>query len=153
MNKKSEKKKSDGEKAGRKSSGISMPVSETSSCGLGADYKEREASDGESGKSCESKINKARGSDGRFIKGNVPPKSTGRPCKSKELAALLKPSYSEIKRILASDASDKVKFEAAKWVIEMNIGKPTQQLDAKAQIDNAGVVEIKFEGELNEWSE
>lgn len=162
MKKASEKKKSGKSvKASDNSEKISENRKSGEKIGLSDTSDERDAFSGNTDKKSgvgaskqnSDNINTARGANGRFLKGNRTPKSPGRPCKSKELAALLKPSYAEIKRILHSDASDKVKFEVAKWVVEMNIGKPTQQVDAKAEIDNAGVVQIKFEGELGEWSE
>lgn len=95
-----------------------------------------------------------RDASGRFVKGSTPPKSPGRPRKPPELMSLMPESLKTIEEILKGDkTSDKLKFEAAKWVIEMNIGKPMQQVDASVQekLDMSAVV-LKFEGELDEWS-
>lgn len=96
-----------------------------------------------------------RDEHGRFIKGTSTPKSPGRPKKRKELEALVGTSCKEIKRILESTKTpDKLKFEVAKWVVEMSIGKPAQQvaIDGAALNVNTAMV-VSFEGKLDEWSE
>ena len=96
----------------------------------------------------------ARGSDGRFVKGSSPPKSPGRPKKPEELKKLMPSALKTIERILNSkDGSERVKLDAAKWVVEMNIGKAPQQVDANFEgHTNLSAVVLNFEGELEEWS-
>ncbi len=96
-----------------------------------------------------------RGANGRFVKGGEKPKSPGRPKKSEELKKLLPKSLSTIEDILNSKKTgDRLKFDVAKWVVEMNIGKPAQQVDAKVEGETKlSAVVLNFEGELETWSE
>ena len=98
-----------------------------------------------------------RDASGRFVPGNKPPKSTGRPKKNKELIRELEKlgakAAHEVSRILNSPKSgDKLKFEVAKWVIEMQIGKPRQQVEAKVDGGVKNTIHVEFNGELGEWS-
>ena len=97
----------------------------------------------------------ARDKNGRFVKGSTPPKSPGRPKKPKELEKLMPKSLKTIEAILNSaKTGDRLKFETAKWVIEMNIGKPSQQVDATVDAETKlSAIVLEFEGELEEWSE
>ncbi len=99
-----------------------------------------------------------RDENGRFVKGNKPPKSTGRPKKDRELlnelSKLGPKAAREVSRILNSPkSSDKLKFEVSKWVIEMQIGKPRQQVEAKVDGDMKNTLTVEFTGDLGEWSE
>ncbi len=99
-----------------------------------------------------------RDASGRFVPGNKPPKSTGRPKKNKELIRELEKlgakAAHEVSRILNSPKSgDKLKFEVAKWVIEMQIGKPRQQVEAKVEGEVSNTIEVEFTGDLGKWSE
>ena len=95
-----------------------------------------------------------RGPDGKFVKGTDTPKSPGRPKKPEELKKLMPEAVKTIEKILKSSKSDKVKLDAAKWVIEMNIGKPCQMVDASVEGKaSLSAVVLNFEGELEKWSE
>lgn len=44
------------------------------------------------------------------------------------------------------------KLAAAKLILEYSQGKPRQMIDVSADVNQANIV-VKFEGELDEWSE
>lgn len=98
-----------------------------------------------------------RDENGRFVKGNKPPKSTGRPKKNKdllrELEKLGEKAAKTVSNILNNPkTSAKLKFDVAKWVIEMQIGKPRQQVEAKVDGEVSNKIAVEFSGELEKWS-
>lgn len=93
-----------------------------------------------------------RDEKGRFVKG-VSGNPKGRPSLPPEFSEYARDSAKRLRRI-ADDPSTptKVKADIERWFAEMYFGKAPQALDVDGKVEQQGVVAIKFEGELEDWS-
>ena len=92
-----------------------------------------------------------RDKQGRFVKGESGNLS-GRPGIPPEIKKYGKEAPERL-RAIADDLFTplRVKAEIEKWFAEMAFGKPRQQVDVDAAVEG-GVMAVKFEGVLDEWS-
>lgn len=94
-----------------------------------------------------------RDSKGRFVKGK-----SGNPRGRAPLPPDFEKYAEKAPAELWAMANDKeisprVRADILKWMSEMWFGKAPQALDLDGKVDTGGVQTIKFEGQLEEWSE
>lgn len=94
-----------------------------------------------------------RDSKGRFVKGTSG-NPRGRAPLPKEFKEYAEKAPAEL-WAMANDKeiSPRVRADILKWMSEMWFGKAPQALDLDGKVDTGGVQTIKFEGQLEEWSE
>lgn len=94
-----------------------------------------------------------RDETGRFVKGQSG-NPGGRPKKPINLEKYAAEAPDRL-RAIADDpkTSAKVKADIEKFFYEAVYGKAKQAVDLDGKMENTGVQTIKFEGELEEWSE
>lgn len=94
-----------------------------------------------------------RDSKGRFVKG-----TSGNPRGRAPLPKDFKEYAEKAPAELWAMANDKeisprVRADILKWMSEMWFGKAPQALDLDGKVDTGTNVTVKFEGQLEEWSE
>lgn len=94
-----------------------------------------------------------RDSKGRFVKGSSG-NPRGRAPLPKEFKEYAEKAPAELWAIANDkEISPRVRADILKWMSEMWFGKAPQALDLDGKVDTGGVQTIKFEGQLEEWSE
>lgn len=76
---------------------------------------------------------------------------SGRPKKPKELRELADKSLEEIKNIIETTESERVKADLCKWLYEMQYGKATQRQEVDGNISTDKLV-VTLGGELADWA-
>lgn len=94
-----------------------------------------------------------RDSKGRFVKGKSG-NPRGRAPLPKNFKEYAEQAPDELWAIANAEGTPvKVRADILKWMSEMWFGKAPQALDLDGKVDTGGVQTIKFEGQLEEWSE
>lgn len=94
-----------------------------------------------------------RDSKGRFVKGTSG-NPRGRAPLPKGFKEYAEKAPEELWAIANNgETPPKVAADIFKWFAEMWFGKAPQALDLDGKVDTGGVQTIKFEGQLEEWSE
>ena len=94
-----------------------------------------------------------RDSKGRFVKG-----TSGNPRGRAPLPKDFKEYAEKAPEELWAIANDpetptRVRADILKWMTEMWYGKAPQALDLDGKVDTGPAMKVKFEGQLEEWSE
>lgn len=94
-----------------------------------------------------------RGPDGRFLPGNNA-NPRGRPSLPPEFKDFAKEAPGRLREIADDPATPvKVKADIERWFAEMWYGKSPQALDIEGKMETTGVKTVRFEGELDKWSQ
>lgn len=94
-----------------------------------------------------------RDEKGRFAPGKSG-NPGGRPKLSDEFRGYAEKAPAELWKIATDEETSKVlRSSILEWFTEMFYGKARQQVDLDADAKISGITEVKFEGELEKWSE
>lgn len=93
-----------------------------------------------------------RDKTGRFVKGQSGNPS-GRPSLPPELKEYAREAATRLRKIASDpDCPIKVKADIEKWFAEMYYGRAGQRVEVEGNMNTTGTTEVKFIGELEEWS-